>query len=273
MSNQRIFTKDFVDTLSNSVDENMSRYKDPNFDWMEYAKEQNGLHAVPIEIPRDLCDRMLATVPPVDARKKANFDFEAAKILFEAFPNLSPLQVAQREIWAFLSHCVLMPYMRKRWEKIDEEENVSPNYIKEHWLYGQGVVRNWLHGLYWSVYVTVNREDDKENKFDYSLTQRLFTHQNIRSRGVAAAPFLMSNRAPLIGFMNFVTAHESDIFNIYMEYRMDGCVQLLNNAGGVIDLTVWNQEDFYNYLERCKDVILAIQDRKKQRKALREQQN
>lgn len=273
MSNQRIFTKDFVDILSNSIDENMDRYKDPNFDWMEYAQDKNGLHTVPIEVPDDLCDRMLATVPPSDARNKAIYDFEAAKILFEAFPELSPLQVAQREIWVFLSHCVLMPYVRKRWEKIDEEEDVSPNYINEHWLYGQGVVRNWLHGLYWSVYATVVRGDSEEQKFDYTLTQRLFTHQNIRSRGVAAAPFLMSNRAPLQGLMNFVSAHESDIFNKYVEYRMDACVQLLNNAGGVVDLTVWDQDDFFNYLERCKDVIVAVEDRKKQRKALREQQD
>ncbi|MDE6648909.1 MAG: hypothetical protein K2K45_03160 [Muribaculaceae bacterium] len=273
MSRQRIFTKDFVDTLSNSVEDNMIHYKNPDFNWLEFAEEQKGTHHVPIEIPEDLCDRMLTAVPPNDAKNKARYDFEAAKILFEAFPNLSPLQVAQREIWVFLSHCVLMPYVRKRWEKIDEEEIVNPNYIKEHWLYGQGVVRNWLHGLYWSVYATVERVGNNGADFDYTLTERLFTHQNIRSRGVAAAPFLMSNRAPLQGLMNFLAVHESDIFNKYMEYRIDACVQLLNNAGGVVDLTVWDKNDFFSYLERCKNIILAVEDRKKQRKALREQLN
>ncbi len=136
MSNLRIFTKDFVDILSNSVAENMLQYKDPDFDWKAFAEEQNGLHSVPIDLSPNLCDRLLSTIPPADARNKAIYDFEAAKILFEALPNLTPLQVAQREIWVFLSHCVLMPYVRKRWEKIDEEDLVKPNYIREHWFYG-----------------------------------------------------------------------------------------------------------------------------------------
>lgn len=273
MSKQKIFTPEFVDFLRNSVEDNIENYKNPDFDWAEFAVSNNGLKAVPLTIPSDLCGRMLSYVPPEDAKNKALYDFEAAKLLFESFPNLTPLQVAQRGLWTYLSHVVLMPYMRKRWVKIDTDADLKTNYVDEHWLYGAHIARSWIHGMYWSVYSTVQRTDNPDEHYDYSLTEILFSHQNIRVRGVAAAPFLMSNRAPLVALMKFVTVHNEDIFNKYLEYRVNEAIILLNNAGGVIDLTAWDENDFFDYLERCKDVILAVTDRKKQRREKREHQS
>ena len=76
----------------------------------------------------------------------AGSDYEAGKILFEAFKDLTPMQAAQSHFWQYLSHVDLYEYMRRRWNKVDEQD-CDPNYIAEHWFYKQN--RNWLesHGL------------------------------------------------------------------------------------------------------------------------------
>lgn len=274
----KVFTQNYVDYLQAKVGDNLTRYQNPEYDWIADAENQPFKGIIEIEIPDDYGEKMatLSTqlencIPPEDAKNKAVYDLKAAKLIYEACAFLSPMQGAQKGFWTYLAHGPLMQYVRKRWPKIDDPD-VSASYIAEHWLYKQGEVRNWLHGLYWSVEVSVGKPERKGEPFDYSFTEKLFTHQNIRVRGVVARGDLFSNKNATKAFLKFREEHKDDIFCKYDEYRVEFCVQLLNNAGGSIDLNVWEESDFTRFLEDNIDNILEVKDRKKQRREAREQQ-
>ena len=86
---QTIFTPEFAEVLRNHVQDNLTHYLDPAFMWREEAEKHDGLYETDLEQP-DLSG-MLAYADS----KKSTDDFEAGKILFEAFKDLTPMQAAQ----------------------------------------------------------------------------------------------------------------------------------------------------------------------------------
>src|SRR5580692_6429389 len=62
-------------------------------------------------------------------------DFENAKILFNAYRDLTPLQASDIRLWTYLAHADYYPYMKRRWPKAGGEEDKSPSrYILDHWF-------------------------------------------------------------------------------------------------------------------------------------------
>ena len=163
------------------------------------------------------------------------------------------------------------PPAPKRWNKVNNVD-CPPSYVAEHWFYGQGLIRNWLEGLYWSVKCTVIEEEGKEP--DYKYTQFLFSIQNLRDRGIAAATYVISNPAAVKGVLQFCMDElekrdlgQDTVFDKYFEYRVQrGVIQQINKLGGVVELSAFSQDDFYNYLVENRDYIKSIGDRKKEKK-------
>ena len=58
----------------------------------------------------------------------------------------------------------------------------------------------------------------------------------------------------------------SSVFDKHFEYRTDKCIQLINKLGGVIDIGVYSEEDFYNFLDDNREYIKSVGDRKKEKK-------
>lgn len=108
---QKIFTKDYAEILKSSVEENLVKYLDPNYSW-DAAAEGN-IKELDFEQP-DLTG-MMQYADTNDSK----VDLHAAKILFEAYRNITPLQAAQHQFWLYLSHVVLYSYMRTRWNRIN----------------------------------------------------------------------------------------------------------------------------------------------------------
>ena len=54
----------------------------------------------------------------------------------------------------------------------------------------------------------------------------------------------------------------TSVFDKHFEYRTDKCIQLINQLGGVIDLGVYDEDDFYNFLNDNREYIKSIGDRK-----------
>lgn len=135
-------------------------------------------------------------------------------------------------------------------------------------------MRNWLEGLYWSVKCSVIEKED--GTLDYTYTDMLFSIQKIRDRGLAAAPYIISNKEAVIGilkfYMNEKDKGEAGVFDKYFEYRTDKCIQLINKLGGSIELAEYNSDDFFAFLDANRDYIKSVGDRKKE-KAERDAQN
>lgn len=262
---QIIFTPEFAERLRYHVADNLPHYLDPTFSWKKEAEKFDGLHETDIEHP-DLSG-MLAYA---ESKTSAD-DFEAGKILFEAFKDLTPMQAALSHFWQYLSHVDLYEYMRKRWNKVDEQD-CDPNYIAEHWFYKQN--RNWLEGLYWSFKNTVQIRED--GSIDYTYTKFLFREQNLRNRGIMPSATVFRNPVALKGVLRFCIDEiekkergEDTVFDKYLEYRITaprGVVQLVNKLAGVIEAAAYTSQDFYDFLMASRDIIKSQGDRKKEKK-------
>lgn len=260
---QGIFLPSYAEFLQANIAENLPKYTDPSFDWRQAAGD--------FIQERDFEQPDLSGMMEFAESKKAVDDFYAAKILYEAYRGiLTPLLAAQSHFWLYLSHVVLYPYMRKRWPEINNPD-CPASYIAEHWFYGQGLIRNWLEGLYWSVHNTVIVNED--GTLDYKYTKLIFSIQKLRDRGIAAATYIFSNPVLVRGILDFyfdelekAEKGEDTVFDKYFEYRTDKCIQLINKLGGVVELSMLSSKDIYNFLEENRDIIKSVGDRKKEKK-------
>lgn len=271
---QKAFKPIFADNLKSKVSENLSKYNNPDYDWGKEAQEADAIIELDFEEP-DLSGMM-----EYADNSRAKNDFFAGKILFESFSHLTPLQAAQTHLWQYLSHVVLYKYMYTRWFgrwKDDKQTQFSANNVKEHWFYGQGIIRNWLEGLFWSFYCTAIPLED--GTFDYTYTEQLFSIQKLRDRGIGAATYVISNPAAVRGMIKFYIDElakkevdpDTSVFDKHFEYRTDKCIQLINQLGGVVDLAAYDEYDFYNFLNDNRDYIKSVGDRKKEKKERDEQ--
>ncbi len=265
---QIIFTPEFAERLRYHVEDNLSHYLDSQFDWKKEAEKYDAIYETDMEKP-DLSGMLAHT--GTNKLNKSEDDFEAGKILFEAFKDLTLMQAAQSHFWLYLSHVDLYEYMRKRWEKVDNEK-CDPNYIAEHWFYKQN--RNWLEGLYWSFKNTVQQNED--GSLNYIYTKFLFREQNLRNRGIMPSATVFRNPEALKGVLQFCIEEidkkdrgEDSVFDKYFEYRITapkGVVQLVNKLAGVIEASAYTSQDFYDFLVASRDIIKSQGDRKKEKK-------
>ena len=263
---QKIFTPQFAEELELGVEVNLSKYLDPEFRWEVEFKDY--IRDLDFEEP-DLSELVNYSSPGSEN------DFEVAKRLYLAYRNITPLQAKQKQFWQYLSHVQLYDYMRRRWPKVNSPD-CPASYIEEHWFYSQGLIRNWLEGLYWSVQTTVVEREGEEPDFTY--TKFLFSDQNIRNRGFAAAPYVMGNKEAVKGVCRFCIEELKkkedgldSVFDKYFEYRFQGgVIQAINKLGGLVELASYSEDDFYQFLVENRDQIKSIGDRKKER---REQNN
>lgn len=245
----------------------MPKYTDPNFSWEEEAKD----NIIELDFEAPDLSGMLNYADSHEAKD----DGKAAKILFLAYRNLTPLQAAQRQFWQYLSHVTLYEYMRRRWPTINDA-NCPESYVKEHWFYGSGLIRNCLEGMYWSVKCSAIDKGDGE--YDFTYTDFFFSIQKIRDRGIGAATFIMSNPALVRGMLKFYMdelkkKEEDTVFDKFFEYRTDKCIQLVNKLGGVVDLSTYTESDIYNFLDSNREYIKSVGDRKKEKKEREAAQN
>lgn len=265
---QLIFTPEFAERLKYHVEDNLSKYLNPTYSWGKEAEENDGIFETDIEKP-DLSGMLDYT--GINKKNKSEDDYEAGKILFEAFKDLTPMQAAQSHFWQYLSHVDLYEYMRKRWEDVNKSD-CKPSYIAEHWFYKQN--RNWLEGLYWSFKNTVQTNED--GTLDYTYTKFLFRDQNLRNRGIIPSKTVFRNPEALKGVLQFCIEEiekkergEDSVFDKHFEYRITGqrgVVQLVNKLAGVIEAAAYISQDFYDFLVANRAIIKSQGDRKKEKK-------
>ena len=99
------------------------------------------------------------------------YDFENAKLIFEALEGLTPIDANDERLWVRLTHEHCHKYMVERWMK-GKEERTLKNISERFFLSGSGQqarVRNGIARLWWIAYLTVQQsEEDEENKWKYT---------------------------------------------------------------------------------------------------------
>lgn len=260
-----------ADDLQYEIEKNMAKYTDPNFDW--YSIDE--LEETSFEIPDDLAQKMIDCYNldmfgnlVADGNQFSKYDGKAAIELFLALQGLKPKDLAQHRLWVSLAHLNLMPYIRKRWPKIDLPNFNDAGYIKEHWL-KKDKIRNWLKGLFWQVKCTAIEKETGEWDFEY--TDFIFSRQNLGNRGIAARPYLIANPKLVKGTLMFLKKYEHEFLSPHFEEKAERCFQILNQEGAKIEYGTWEEQDFVEMLLTHKEELEVIQD-KKVAKKLREEE-
>ena len=59
-------------------------------------------------------------------------DFTSAKEIYQAYENVTPLLASLPDLWVYLAHVDLFPYVQKRHSDVFND-GVTEDYIIDHW--------------------------------------------------------------------------------------------------------------------------------------------
>lgn len=239
---QRTFKKNYAESLLDAVRNNqdLAKYAD---DYFVYDKDQ--VVMIPnLQYPEGLIDKMIPT---------PQGDCESAIALYEAYPNLTPLQASDKAFWVYLSHVDLFSFVQARYPKVKEPGFDNVQYVISHWFFGEKwMYRHPIASLWWFVNQTID-EDNPQDKYKY--TRFFFSNYNFRTNLIH---FSMSRvKAALFGYFDFLIDNP-EIMSQYMENRNRFVTKHLNKLGGTKLLSMLPREYFYNELINIKEQILEV---------------
>lgn len=235
MELQKTSRKSYAEELRNSIEDNIGRYLQDNFDF----DDAQTLYVPNVEHPTGLLGKML----------NAPDECRAAKALYESYRHLTPIQASQPAFWVYLAHAELFPYVKKRWSKLAEKPN-KEQYILDHWFFSKGILHQALSSLWWLVYLSIDEDASDEEKYRY--TDFLFSNYTLRIVRLGPTK-LMRHKEAVIGMISYLmdTKDATDANNS-MEDRVNFVVSHFNMIGGAKQLVSLNRDFFYNELEKVR---------------------
>lgn len=168
-----LFKSHHVRHLRGNVAQNLERYSD-NKPW---AGKPTGNGQVQLSSSLEPAIPLELELPDGDGSK----DLENTKIVFGAFPNLTPLQARDPRLWTRLTHMECWKYMRKRWDssRHNGDDAKKQRYILEHYFVRQNqsrmLLRNGISRLWWYGYLTY----DPKRADPFELTAVLLSYLDI----------------------------------------------------------------------------------------------
>lgn len=241
MQLQKTFRESYMKTLRDAVKSGVAvpLYSADQFD----IDESNVKRLANVYAPETLVDKLAETYDD---------DFKSAIAVYEAYKDISPLLASNEAFWAYLTHVDLYAYSQKRWPKV-KEEDCSSDYILDHWFVGpNGLLRNAIAALWWSVYNTV--DDTRENK--YELTEVLFKNYTLRVVTFGSYQ-LIRHREAMIGILSFLKDNPSITANSF-DIRGRFISKYFNRLGAVKQLAYLKRDFFYNTCVGLRDKILCV---------------
>lgn len=238
---QRTFKRAYVDTLADNVRNgyNLDLYGRASF---PYDSEE--VVIIPtLRYPEGLLDKMIPT---------SQGDYASAIALYEAYPNLTPLQASDKAFWTYLTHVDLFEYVQSRYPKVKEEGFDNVNYVLNHWFY----IADWvkvhpLASLWWYVYLTY----DETNDDPYKYTRIFFSSYEFRTNFVQYS--IARHKEALFGYFDFLLENK-EILAQFFKGRNRFITKYLNKLGGSRLLSTLPREFFKHELNRIKPQILAV---------------
>lgn len=181
-----------------------------------------------------------------------NNDFEAAKVVYEAYENITPLMASYEAFWAYLTHTSMFEYAQKRWTNV-KTGTATSNYVLDHWFLGSnGFMRNAAASLWWGVHNTI----DQTRQDRYELTAILFENYTLRTVTFGIST-LIRHREAMIGILQFLKDNPKIRENGF-EYRGRFIAKYFNRLGAVKQLAYLDREYFTAKCDSMKDKIFSI---------------
>lgn len=240
MELQKVFNRAYAEKLRNDIEI-------PN-----YLKE---------EFPFDKTQvRMLANVyKPEGLLEKLDpdpkNDLQTAIEIYKAYRNIHPLLASMPDLWTYLTHVDLFPYVQRRWPiNTEKEENKIKKYITNHWhRHSTHFLRTTFAGFWWNAYLT----EDPEREDPFELTKVMYDcGQDWRIMRFGELSLIRRKEA-MIGVLEFLKENP-DVMNNYFAARGQYISRYFNMLGGVVQLSYLDRNYFKEKLESIKDQILQI---------------
>ena len=183
-------------------------------------------------------------------------DFESAKEIYQAYETVTPLLASLPDLWVYLAHVDLFPYVQKRWPRVFDED-VEEQYILNHWHENSHFMRTTFAGLWWHTYLTY----DKQRGNPFELTEVLFKSQDFRTLRFGELG-LIRHRPAMIGVLEFLIDNP-DITQNAFDARGQYISRYFNLLGGTKQLSFMDKDYFKKKLIEIKpklEQIKSIQD-------------
>lgn len=232
MELQKVFKKSYMEDLRRNIQ--ISDYQGEAFPF-----DPSKVKALAnVYKPEGLLDRL----DPDD-------DFTTAVELYKAYDTVTPLLASLPDLWVYLAHVDLFPYVQQRHSDVLKDD-VTEKYIVNHWFENDvSVFRMALPSAWWSVYLSVDNE--RENPFE--LTEILFKNQELRTNSFGPLS-LIRHREAMKGILEFLEEHPY-LLEDGMNMRAQYIRKLFSFIGGTKRLEFMDKDFFKNELNKRIDVI------------------
>lgn len=238
---QRTFKKAYAEELADRVRNgfDLDLYSKESF---PYDKDQ--VVMIPtLRYPEGLKDKMIPT---------SQGDFESAVALYEAYPNLTPLQASDKAFWTYLTHVDLFEYVQKRYPKVLDEDFDNINYVLNHWFHTSDWIKvHPLASLWWYVKLTI--DESLEDKYKY--TKFFFDSYEFRTNFVQYN--IARHKEAVIGYFDFIIQNP-EVMTQWFKARNRFITKYLNKLGGTRLLSTLPREFFTEELTKIKSLILTV---------------
>ena len=239
MELQKVFKRSYMDELRKNI--HISDYQGEVFPY-EPSKVKPLAN---VYKPEGLLDRL----DPDD-------DFTSAKEIYQAYENVTPLLASLPDLWVYLAHVDLFPYVQKRWSKIFDDD-VDEQYVLNHWHENTHFMRTTFAGLWWHTYLTY----DISRKNPFELTEILFKSQDFRTLRFGELG-LIRHRPAMLGVLEFLIVNP-EIMQTAFDARGQYISRYFNMLGGTKQLSFMDKNYFMRKLDEIKpklEQITSIKD-------------
>ena len=232
MELQKVFKRSYMDELRKNI--HVSDYQGEVFPY-EPSKVNTLAN---VYKPEGLLERL----DPED-------DFASAIEIYKAYDMVTPLLASLPDLWVYLAHVDLFPYVQKRHSDVLKDDTTE-EYIVDHWFKNKvSVFRMALPSAWWSVYLSV--DNNRENP--YELTEILFRNQELRTNSFGPLT-LIRHKEAMMGVLEFLNEHQELLVD-GMNMRAQYIRKLFNFIGGTKRLEFMPKDYFKAELGKRLDII------------------
>jgi len=180
-------------------------------------------------------------VPEIELKldKNGKFDFENAKLIYEAFKFLTPEQADDSRLWVYLANCHFYEYTKTRWlSSTTSQKSFTTRILYEG--VGRAVrTRNSISRLWWTAHLTYET-GNVGNEWD--LTKTIFELQDLQvgllERNMGSYPNILK------AFLRFYLEKKTEMNRVIVQEM----VKDLNNIGGVFCLSFMDEDQLQEIL-------------------------
>ena len=234
MELQKVFKHSYMDELRKNI--HISDYQGESFPY-----DPSKVKALAnVYKPEGLLERL----DPED-------DFTSAIEIFKAYDSVTPLLASLPDLWVYLAHVDLFPYVQKRWPKV-LDGSADEQYVLNHWHENSHFMRTSFAGLWWHVFLTY----DGSRNNPYELTEVLFKSQDFRTLRFGELG-LIRHKPAMIGVLEYLIENNEIMRNAF-DARGQFISRYFNLIGGTKPLAYMDKQFFKNKLEKIKDKLLLI---------------